>query len=49
MTVKELMEQLKYFDPETEVVIEEENRKIGEVWEMQNSETNMFFCVLEEV
>ena len=49
MTVKELMEHLKYFDPETEVVIEEENRKIGEVWEMQNSETNISFAVLEEV
>ena len=48
MTVKELMEKLKYFAPETEVVIEEENRKIGEVWEMQNSETNNFFVILEE-
>lgn len=48
MTVGELIEHLKCFDPETKVVIEDETRELGEVWEMQNSETNNFFVVLEE-
>lgn len=47
MTVKELMEHLKCFAPETKVVIDDETRELEEVWEMQNSETNDFFIILE--
>jgi len=47
MKVKELMEHLKYFNPETKIVIDDETRELEEVWEMQNSETNDFFIILE--
>lgn len=47
MKVKELIEILKEYDPDTKVIIDDETRELLEVWEMQNSETKDCFVVLQ--